>query len=442
MTFHKIYNMHVLDALQRLPDESVDFVMTSPPYYGLRSYHNADADWNGWRGQLGLEPTYQMYIEHLLMVTKELKRVLKKSGTLFWNMGDSYASSGGPSRHKGYFDPKYPQGRNGSFDEPTSYDQGISPKSLMMIPERLSIGMIDQGWILRNKLIWYKRNALPSSVKDRFSNKYEFVYFFVKSLRYYFNLDVVRKPLKPSSIKRIKQINIDRQFQTGKSSEFAKTNPNMNIKKMITNMHQKYFSEGNYKGSHSGYYNADGTPRVDLNGANPGDVITNDYATWYFQEREKKSWVSHEHDMEMGFGQQKRGQKNIQYPYPYGANPGDIMESQPVNEIPDDIWQAFLEYLEGERPELLMPQVYDIPTKPHSYAHFAIFPETLVEPFMRAGCPSGGVVLDPFAGSGTTAVVGQRMGNSTISIEISPDYVEIIKKRMQWEGLEDKEELK
>jgi DNA modification methylase len=170
---YKIINKNAFDALKEMPDESIDCVITSPPYYGLRSYKGADIIWGGnpecehdfmmktyytpptsdkatlhskidglekkwkegfcqkcgaWRGQLGLEPTFQMYIDHLMMITREIKRVLKKTGTVFWNMGDSYASSGGPTRHRGYFDPKWKNGRNGSFDEPTSYEQGIPPK--------------------------------------------------------------------------------------------------------------------------------------------------------------------------------------------------------------------------------------------------------------------------------------------------------------------------
>ena len=188
-----VVRANALDYLKQMQDESVDCVVTSPPYYGLRFYEGADTVWGGdpkcehdfelneylpeatrfrtnengigshlntriygnqttksgfckkcgaWYGQLGLEPTYQMYLDHLLMITRELKRVLKKTGTLFWNMGDSYASEGGPSRHKGYSDPKWPKARNGSFDQPTTYPQGIKPKSLMMIPERFAIGMI------------------------------------------------------------------------------------------------------------------------------------------------------------------------------------------------------------------------------------------------------------------------------------------------------------
>ena len=147
-----IRNGNVIDELKKIPDESVDCVVSSPPYYGLRSYIGAETVWGDWKGQLGLEPTYQLYIDHLMLVMKELKRVLKKTGTLFWNMGDSYASSGNPNRHFGYPDPKWDKARNGSFEEPTAFDQGIKPKSLMGIPERFMIAMLDDEWVLRNKL--------------------------------------------------------------------------------------------------------------------------------------------------------------------------------------------------------------------------------------------------------------------------------------------------
>jgi len=315
-----VYNQHVLQALKQLPDNSIDCIVTSPPYYGLRSYKGAETDWGDWHGQLGLEPTYQMYLNHLLLITKELKRVLKPSGTLFWNMGDSYASEGGPSRHRGYSDPKWAKARNGSFDEPTAYPQGIKPKSLMLLPERFTIGMIDQGWILRNKIIWHKPNGIPSSVKDRFANKWEYVFFFVKSKRYFFNLDAVRKPLKGSSIKRISQ-NVQLQFNKGKVHDFP--NDNMNMKNILIHMKEKDFH--------------------------------------------------------------------------IGVNPGDVL---------------------------------NISTKPHTFAHFAVFPEALVEPLIKAGCPQEGVVLDPFTGSGTTLQVALELGLDAIGIEISKEYIPLIERRI------------
>jgi DNA modification methylase len=533
----KLMNGNVLEMLRNIPDESVDCVVSSPPYYGLRDYsgvatyasedydellriantglqnhrdrvlesqrdryyltkpvfnekdnkwhtslkYDISGIWGGnsecehewieyvrkgqdsgrnsdklnikksneenfqlvenqkqnlcskcgaWKGQLGLEPTYQLYVEHLMLVMKELKRILKKTGTLFWNMGDSYASSGGPSRHFGYPDPKWDKARNGSFEEPTAFKQGIKPKSLMGIPERFMIAMLDDGWVLRNKLPWIKMNAMPSSKKDGFTPKWEYVYFFTKkSQSYYFDLDSIRKPLAESSVKRISQKNIPNQFKSGKSMEFAETNPVNNIPKILNNMHnsfnirvrdakkgildkkwgnkytasdeeianydeknytsktsnntyQKYQQDGAYKGSHSGYLNEDGSLRVNLSGANPGDVLFDDTI------------------------------------YDLYTDP--------------NIQDAFIEYLELERPELLMPSILDIPTMPHSFAHFAVFPETLVEPLIKAGCPSDGVVFDPFAGSGTVGVVAMKQNKNAILIEISPEYCDIIKKRLNW----------
>ena len=485
----KIMNGHVLDMLKNIPDESIDCIVSSCPYYGLRDYsgvasyasedydellriantdlqkhrdrvlesqkdryyltepafNEKDKKWNcslkydissvwggdpecehewveyfrngqtggkesekvrikgsenfqafsgeqqfvcskcgAWKGQVGLEPTYELYTQHLMLIMKELKRVLKKTGTLFWNMGDSYASSGGPNRHFGYPDPKWDKARNGSFEEPTAFDQGIKPKSLMGIPERFMLAMLDDEWVLRNKLPWIKMNAMPSSKRDGFTPKWEYVYFFTKkSQSYYFDLDSIRKPLAESSIKRISQKNVPNQFKSGKSAEFAETNPVNNIPKIMNNMHQKYQQEGAYQRSHSGYFNEDGSLRANLNGANPGDILFDD---------------------------------TIYDPY---TDP--------------NIWDAFMEYLELERPELLMPSILDIPTRSHKFAHFAVFPETLVNPLIKGGCPPDGVVLDPFAGSGTVGVVAKKQGKSAILIEISPEYVEIIKNRLEIE---------
>jgi site-specific DNA-methyltransferase (cytosine-N4-specific) len=362
---------NVLDKLKEMPNESVDCIMTSPPYYGLRSYKGAETIWGSdpncrhewvkepekrvditgsarnrrglnkaaelidgvprhsdrqyepinsnnakfcskcgaWKGQLGLEPTYQMYINHLMFITKELKRVLKKTGTLFWNMGDSYSGSnqGSGATHKsphgiqdvtkGYFasdtDRKTPLAK-----------QDISSKSLMMMPERFALAMIDDGWILRNKVIWRKTNGMPSSVKDRFANKWEYVFFFVKSKHYYFDLDSIRKPAK-----------------TGNGVTFGwagRGNKRMGGLAQATSQVSEHILQNNPKG------------------ANPGDVAE-------VPAVRHKSWFStpgHE------FTHERK--------YDPNADGSDFMS---------------------------------IATKPHSFAHFAVFPETLVEPFIKAGCP-------------------------------------------------------
>jgi len=134
-----------------------------------------------------LEKTFEEYIDHLIQIFSEVKRVLKDTGTCWVNIGDSYASSGGASRHFGYSDPKYPNGRSGTFAEPTAYPQSVLPKSLCGIPERFAIAMTDKlQFIRRNTIIWHKKNSMPSSVKDRFTVDFEYLYFFSKQGKYYF----------------------------------------------------------------------------------------------------------------------------------------------------------------------------------------------------------------------------------------------------------------
>lgn len=161
-----------LNMLKSLPDESIDSVITSPPYWALRDY--------GVEGQLGLEHSFQEYINKLCDIFDEIKRVLKKEGTCFVNIGDTY---GGTNDKGSYRDPKYKNGRNG---QAKAMNRSAVAKSLCQIPSRFAIEMTNRGWILRNKIIWHKPNAMPSSVKDRFTVDYEEVFFFVKNKKYFF----------------------------------------------------------------------------------------------------------------------------------------------------------------------------------------------------------------------------------------------------------------
>lgn len=182
-----------IELMRGLDDECIDTIITSPPYWGLRDY--------GVVGQIGLEPTLEEYHERLLEVTAECMRVLKPTGVMFLNHGDSYYAGGGKAVEQ-------------SFKRQTAIDTGAYPdhapaaqfrstmgKCLTMQNERLIIRMIDeQGWILRNRIIWHKSNGMPSSVIDRFSNKYEPIYMLTKSRRYWFDLDAVRVPAKYAEV--------------------------------------------------------------------------------------------------------------------------------------------------------------------------------------------------------------------------------------------------
>ncbi len=164
--------------LAKLPAESINCCISSPPYWALRDY--------GVDGQLGLEPTFEEYIDKLCSIYDEVKRVLRKDGTCFVNLGDTYAGSGrGWGGKQAYLKPSF---RRDKEPIPRSDFQvpGVSAKSLCLIPQRFAIEMVNRGWILRNTIIWKKPNPMPSSAKDRFTVDFEDVYFFTKNKRYWF----------------------------------------------------------------------------------------------------------------------------------------------------------------------------------------------------------------------------------------------------------------
>lgn len=259
------------ESLKHLESESVDCCVTSPPYYQLRDYKT--------EGQLGLEPTMSDYISRLTAIFSEVKRVLKKEGSCWVVMGDGY-------------DDK---------------------KSLCLIPERLTLSMVDDGWILRNRIIWHKPNCMPSSATDRFTIDFENLFFFTKSQKYYFETQY--EPLE-----------------------------------------SKFRLKGDYN-----------------------------------------------------FG----GKRAVEYGNPTYSGKRWMHENSQYGRIKRAVWK--------------------IPTQPYSEAHFATFPEKLVEIPIRASSPSDGLVLDPFAGSGTVGLVAARNGRRFVGIELNPDYVSLAENRLkQW----------
>ena len=170
----KIFNGDALEKIKSLKDKSVDCIVTSPPYWQLRDY--------GVVGQLGLEDTVEEYIKKLLDIFDECWRVLKDTGTVFINMGDTYSNVNSKfisgSNNKNYYIDK----QTAKIRKKTD----IRRKSKMMIPERFAIAMIEKGWILRNEIIWHKPNVVPEAVQDRFTNDFEKIYFFTKNEKYFF----------------------------------------------------------------------------------------------------------------------------------------------------------------------------------------------------------------------------------------------------------------
>ena len=307
-----VHNEPCLDTLRKMSDKSIDSVITSPPYWQLRDY--------GYDGQWGLEPTFQEYLEHLWEMMDEIYRVLKDEGTCWINLGDSFSTQSGTNaaiaRGKNYeLDSTYliNRGESGKLIKP----KNLPNKCLLLIPHRFAIGCIDRGWILRNDIIWAKRNGMPESVTDRFTKKHEYIFFFVKSEKYYFDLDAIRDKHKMVSIIR---------DNYGRKTKYAE-----------------------------------------------------------------------------GFGSVQRTYEAGEMCNPLGKNPGDV----------SDFW--------------------DVQTKPSSNNHYASYNTDLIKKPILAGCPEGGIIYDPFMGSGTTLIAAEKNRRVAYGTEISPKYCDVIVKR--WEKL-------
>jgi DNA modification methylase len=295
MKLNHIYNINSFKDEWPIDDGSIDCIITSPPYWALRDY--------GEEGQLGLEKTFNEYLEKLLIVMDKCKRVLKPEGTLWVNLGDTYMNN------SSYSDMDR-QGFNN--DKPGMIyktDSKVKQKSLCMIPERFAIAMIDRGWILRNQIIWHKPACMPSSVKDRFTVDFEKVFFFTKNQKYYF----------------------EQQIEGDKITVRRGT-----------------------KGGHK-QANDPNRKTVGIVGGFENDIICK--------------------------GRNKR-------------------------------------------------TVWSISTQPFSEAHFAVYPEKLIETPIIAGCPVDGVVLDPFMGAGTTALVALKNKRNFIGLELSNEYIKMAEERI------------
>lgn len=175
-----IFEGDALNVLSRLPSDCVQCVVTSPPYWGLRDY--------GIEGQIGLEETLAQYINRLVSIFSEVKRILKPEGTLWLNIGDGYTSG-----NRGWRAPdKKNQARAMSVRPETP--EGLKPKDLLGIPWRLAFALQDDGWFLRTDIIWHKPNAMPESVKDRPNRDHEYVFLFSKSERYFYDVESTKEP--------------------------------------------------------------------------------------------------------------------------------------------------------------------------------------------------------------------------------------------------------
>jgi DNA modification methylase len=277
-----------LTMLKTLPDESVHCCVTSPPYWGLRDY--------GVDGQLGLEKTPQEYITKMVEVFREVRRVLRKDGTCWLNVGDSYAGSGkggNPegSKWSGFVGNKDREAQARESSKPFS-GNGFKPKDLCLIPFRLAIALQEDGWWVRQDIIWHKKAPMPESVRDRCTRAHEYIFLLSKSPRYYFDQEAIKEPATESSIARLGQ---DVENQQGSFRQEDKTNGAMKAVKFGGNKqcpdtrlqsgkewNPKQGGGGTGFPGHSGNKKADGTVYITANKRSVWTVATAGFKEAHF----------------------------------------------------------------------------------------------------------------------------------------------------------------
>jgi site-specific DNA-methyltransferase (cytosine-N4-specific) len=242
----KVYHQSSFDRWP-FEDNSIQAIITSPPYYSLRKYDIPDIEIGDWKGQYGLEPTYKLYIEHTLLWAKEAWRVLRDDGIFFLNIGDSWngGNRGAGMSPEQWSDKQKSNTGTMSWNVPLR-EKNVPSKCKLLIPHRVAIGLIEQGWILRNDIVWSKPNAMPESVRDRFSKKFEYIFMLSKTGKYYFDLDGVAIEHSPNSYTREKGI------YTGDKAKEEKS--------YISNQAARNWSDKLLAG--------------ELKGKNPGDIWT------------------------------------------------------------------------------------------------------------------------------------------------------------------------
>lgn len=318
-----------LDVLRSISDNSVDCCVTSPPYWQKRQYEN---------GGIGLEESPQEYINSLFNIIKEVKRVLKPSGSFWLNIGDSYQN-----------------------------------KSLLGIPWRIALMMIDDGWILRNNVIWNKHKGGMNPNKDRFGSVFEDFFFFVKSEKYYFDADAVRSKPRQTKVKNgsvvsatgVSGIRYKRQIELSTSlSDEEKKNASEQLEQVLNRIRRGEISDFRM-------------------------VIRNEQRT------------THSDSTKLSGRAKELKDKGFYFLFynPKGTMPGDVWDIMPED---------------TQRRKM----------------HFAPYPEELCVIPIKSTCPQNGVVLDPFSGTGTTMKVAYELGRKSIGIDLSNEYIKLAKQRI------------
>lgn len=412
------------EVLHTLPEESVHCVVTSPPYWGLRDY--------GVAGQLGMESTLGEHIAVMVDVFNEVRRVMRKDATLWLNYGDCYATkpngrSAAATKAAGNDDrtfrdkpfdttgaiyrPEYEKtmrgGQSENFGNVSSQHGGrvcgygpiLKPKDLCMIPNRLAIALQENGWWVRSEIVWGKNNPMPdSSGKYRPSTAHEKIWLLTKSGKSSYDSEAVALPCSEKTNERVSQ----------KKPDNWDTAPGA---------HGSHHRNGREKGATIPKQDGHSRRHAGFNeryfGVGPKSAPENSSI--------RASWKGSKFD----------GPRDLAVRPDTGRKRAEVGSGIKNNDSMDAALSVMPEtrYLRNYEPAPLM--VWEMSTQPFSEAHFATFPPELAERCIKAGCPIGGTVLDPFGGAGTTGLVADRLGRDAILIELNHDYATMAERRIK-----------
>jgi DNA modification methylase len=373
------------------------------------------------RAELGLETTPQEHVDTMVAVFREVRRVLRPDGVCWVNYGDSYATG---VNGRSAADTKAAGNDDRTFrDKPFStVVEGLKPKDLCMIPFRFAIAMQADGWWLRSILPWIKRNAMPESISDRPATATEYVFMFTKSARYSYDAEAVRVAASANTHARVAQ-NV--AAQAGSTRANGNTRPDRPMKAVVRTPKSVEPGQG-IKANHSFMAATSSDVLIDRNFRNT-DLF---FESVDCEQDPVPLKTPKKPDKQRGHGRRHQG-FNERW---------DQMEraEQQMNGRNFRNTDLFFESVDGAHGLITNtdgnPLALDVSPQPFSGAHFATFPPKLIEPLIKAGCPLGGTVLDPFGGAGTTGLVADRLGRNAVLIELNESYTEIAKARLHSDG--------
>ena len=380
MEVNKIHNENCNVTMSKMCGKVIQSIITSPPYFNLRDYENDN--------QIGIENSFNDYLDNLLEVFTNAYRVLKDDGILFVNIGDTYASK-----------------KVGN----------VKRKTLIGIPDRFKIIMIDNGWICRSDIIWHKPNAMPSSAKDRFVNDYERIFMFTKNEKYKFNTQYEERKTKVNS-----KTNKRQESKYLNDEQEKQVRQGMNKKRGL-----KLLEKRNHLPEHLFFVNflRIRTTAKELF-SNVENIKLSTIEHWFrkdlggFSYPKFKDWNKVKdfvNDWSNDFNNIDLGLSSIDYEY------DDINKNANKGRIKRCVWR--------------------INTKPSKEKHFAVYPTELIETPILCSTDENDIVYDPFMGSGTTALACAEMNRNYIGSEIASQYVDMANKRIEEYKLKNQSKL-